>query len=177
MTVQGKLIMGLVSFIVLMVGIVIFGQHRYDQGDAAATLRDSVVIEKLKGDAATTLAAETERVRKAEQALRDFKDNQELKDADNRKIVQALADRVRSLIGDAGRLRDPNATGCGGGGGGATSQATEGAGDRPADGAEAGGLLSAELTEFLRTQALSADEINNAYSSCRAYLMTIDGLQ
>lgn len=172
MTVQGKLIMGLVSFIVLMVGIVIFGQHRYDQGDAAATLRDSVVIEKLKGDAATTLAAETERVRKAEQALRDFKDYQELKDADNRKIVQALADRVRSLIGDAGRLRDPNATGCGGSGGSATGQATEGAGDRPTDGTQTGGLLSVQLTDLFRRLTREADDINDAYASCRATEMS-----
>jgi hypothetical protein len=172
MTGPYKLVFVLVSFIVLMCGILVFGQHRYNQGDAAATLRDSVVIEKLKGDAATTLAAETERVRKAEQALRDFKDNQELKDADNRKIVQALADRVRSLIGDAGRLRDPNAPRCGGGGGGATGQAAEGSGDRPADGTQTGGLLSAELSGLLAKLTHEADVINDAYISCRATEMS-----
>jgi hypothetical protein len=125
-------------------------------------------IDKQKAEAAATLASETARVRAAEVALQDFKNQQEIQDANHKKTVADLSDSLRRAAGPAGRLRDPYATGCGGGGGGATGQAATSSVDSADYGAERGGLLSAELSGFLESKLQEADTINIAYASCRA---------
>lgn len=148
----------------------LFFGERYIEGRGAARQLavDTIAIAKQKTEAAGTLATEIQNTRRAEQALQTFKNTQELKDADHQKTVAGLSARLRDLAGPAGRLRDPNATGCGGGGGSASGAVAAAAGDSAADPAEAGGLLSAELSGLLRARLKEADDINSAYISCRA---------
>ena len=133
-------------------------------------------IDKQKAEAAATLASETDKVHAAERALQDFKNNQELQDADHKKTVADLSDRLRRIAGAAGRLRDPNAAGCGQGSGGATNQTATTAGGGPANPAQAGGLLSAELSGLLAQLTKEADDINIAYTSCRADAYAVRGI-
>jgi hypothetical protein len=165
-----KLILALTTFIVVMCGVLVFGQHRYSQGEAAATERALTAISMLKAEASKALAAETAKTRQAEQALNDFKNSQELKDAQSVKTIADLADRLRRSAGAVGRLRDPNAAGCGAGRGGPASDAAAAAPAGPADGAEVGGLLSAELSGLLQQLTVEADQINAAYASCREWI-------
>lgn len=139
------------------------GRQRAHTADVAAT-------EALKVQAASDLAAETAKTRTAEQALQAITNTQNLKDASHEKTVADLSARLQRAAGPAGRLRDPNATagGCGAGGGGAQGATTSAAGDRTADGAETGGLLSEQLTGLLQRTQREADAINDAYASCRA---------
>lgn len=159
-----------IAAVLALLAALFFGE-RYieDLGAARQAAVDQIAIKDLKEKAAETLAAETLKTRNAEQALQAFTDAQNLKDADHEKTVADLHDQLRRAAGPAGRLRDPHATsGCGAGSGGATDQAASSSGDRPADGAEAGGLLSAELTGLLERLTREADDINAAYASCRA---------
>lgn len=137
----------------------------YDRAKAEAT----AALEAQKRKAGEVLATETAKTRAAEESLRTFKLNQDNKDAQAQATVADLSRRLRQLTaGTAGRLRDPNAQGCGGSSGGPQGKAVTPAPDRPGDGAEAGGLLSAELTGLLQRLASEADAINTAYASCRA---------
>jgi hypothetical protein len=134
-------------------------------------------IDNQKADASATLASETERANKTERALQEVTNTINLKDSDHEKTVADLSDRLRRAAGPAGRLRDPHAAGCGRGGGGSTAQAAGPAGDRPADAAEATGLLSADLTELLQRITRDADHINDAYTSCREQGIAIRAAQ
>lgn len=132
-------------------------------------------IERNKDDAARELAAQIERTRLAEKALRVQKEAQEIRDVQAKTVSDDLRRQLRTAAGPAGRLRDPHAVACVGGGsssgsakGGIATTADAGA----TDGASAGGLLSAELTEFLLGQAATADAINDAYASCKNTLTT-----
>lgn len=125
-------------------------------------------ISKQKETAAALLATEINKARAAESALQAAKNDQEIQDAEHQKTVAGLSARLRDLAGPSGRLRDPNAAGCGGGGGSATGPTAPAPGDRAADPAEAGGLLSAQLSGLLQQLTREADDINDAYSSCRA---------
>ena len=139
-------------------------QRGYDRAMAEATAATNT----LKAQAAATLASETAKTRHAEQALQAIKNTQELQDAAHQNTVADLSDRLRRLAGPAGRLRDPHAAGCGGGSGGAPGAAATTPGDRAADPAQTGGLLSVPLTELLGRIVREADTINVAYASCRA---------
>ncbi|MDP3652409.1 MAG: hypothetical protein Q8R67_12075 [Rhodoferax sp.] len=142
----------------------------YDRRDAEARAEN----ERSKRKAADTLASEITKTRKAEQALQDITNTQNLKDANHAKTVADLSDRLRRIAGPAGRLRDPHAgAGCGGGSSGAPGADPGAPGDRPADPAETGGLLSAELSGLLRERLREADDINAAYASCRADAYTL----
>lgn len=152
---------------VLLTIVGAFGAGEFDGQDRAHT-KDVAATETLKAQASATLAAETEKTRAAEQSLQKLTNAQNLKDADHEKIVANLSDRLRRAAGPAGRLRDPNAAGCGAGGGGTQSATASPANDSPADGTETGGLLSAELTGLLERLQSEADTINNAYASCRS---------
>ena len=142
----------------------------YEQavGEARATKRYNAAIEAQKADAARSLAALTVRVAAREQALQDLKNLQEVQDGKNQRTIDDLGRRLRGMAGAAGRLRDANAAGCWSGSGSAAGQAAANSGDRPADGAETGGLLSEELSGLLIRLAGEADAINVAYASCRA---------
>jgi len=128
-------------------------------------------IAQLNTDAATTLANERAKTRKVEQALQAQTDKQNTQDAHHAKTIADLSARWRAAAGPAGRLRDPYATsqaaGCGAGSGSPTSATASAAGDRAADAADAGGLLSAELSGLLQRLQREADAINLAYASCR----------
>lgn len=152
----------------LVAGYFAWADHIGDVREAAVTARYNAAIDAQKKEATQKLADETAKVAAAEKALNDFKSQQEIKDATNQKTAAGLSARLRDAAGPAGRLRDPHAAGCGGGGGGAQSAAATGADDSPADRAQAGGLLSAQLTRLLQQLAAEADGINLAYRSCRA---------
>lgn len=126
-------------------------------------------IDKQKMAAAQIMAVESKNVQDTEQKLRDAKDNQEITDAKNKQDVAVLTGRVHALAGIVGRLRDPNQStaGCGDGSSGPQGETPTAASNRQYDRAEAGGLVSPQLTGFLYAQAESCDEINLAYISCR----------
>jgi len=157
----------------LFFGVKAIDQRGYDRAKAEAT----AALEAQKREASEVLATEIAKTRAAEESLRTFKLNQDNKDAQAQNTIAALSGRVRQLAGPAGRLRDPNAQGCGGSGSGAQGEAATPAPDRPGDGAEAGGLLSAELTGLLQRLASEADAINTAYASCRADTLQVRELQ
>ncbi len=173
MSIQLKIIAFLVSVLALGAAFLGFGHYQYLKGVRVTKATYEAAIEKKKAEAATLLATETAKTRTAEQALQAFTDSQNLKDANHEKTITDLSTRLRVLAGPAGRLRDPHATGCGGGGDSAQGAVASAPGDRPADGAEAGGLLSAELSGLLQRLQLEADTINVAYASCRADALAV----
>lgn len=156
----------------VVVGYQTFVDHQQDIGDQRATARYELALSKQKGEAAALLATETTRANEAERRARELLAQQEKTDAKNLKTVGTLEARLHALAGPDGRLWDPNAQpgrGCGSGGPQGAPAAR--AADRPGDAAEAGGLLSAELSGLLQTRLSEADQINVAYTSCRADLM------
>lgn len=156
--------------VILAVLVILFTGEQYieKRGYDRAKAETNAALEAQKREAGEVLAAETAKTRAAEESLRTFKLIQDNKDAQAQNTIAALSGRVRQLAGPAGRLRDPNAQGCRGSGSGTQGEALPRTPDRPGDGAEAGGLLSAELTRLLRRLASEADAINTAYASCRA---------
>lgn len=149
-------------------------QRGYNRAQAEAT----AALQAQKREAGELLATETAKTRAAEEALRTFKLNQDNKDAQAQATNADLSRRLHQLtIGNAGRLRDPSAPGCGGGGSGTPSGAGTPARAGAEDGAQAGGLLSAELTGLLQRLASEADAINIAYASCRADAYSVRALQ
>lgn len=178
MSIQIKLIAALLSIIALAGMILGYGHHQYTQGVQHTADHYEVAIKAKNAEAATQLAAETAKTRAAEQALQDRKNTQEMTDANHQKTVADLSDRLRRAAGQSGRLRDPNAiAGCRPSGGGATGQAASTPGDRPADDAETGGLFSAGATELFQRLTREADDINDAYASCRADTYTVRTVQ
>jgi len=147
-------------------------QGGYDRADAEWQAKVNV----QKADAIKLLDQERAKVAATSMSLRNFKDNQEIKDANNKKAVSGYERRLRAAAGPAGRLRDPNAsyaTRCGGGGGGPQGADTAAAGHRADDVAQATGLFSVGATALLQRLAREADDINLAYASCRADALSI----
>lgn len=99
------------------------------------------------------------------QELKDFKKVQEATDATNEQTIAILAKHSVS------RMRDPNQARCSSGSAQSTDSASTG--DSPKDPPETGGLLSEELTGLLNQRAFEADQINNAYISCRADIFNL----
>lgn len=168
MSLEVKLIACLLAVIALgaaALGLVHYG-HSKGVAETKATYED--VISKQKLEAYLKLTAETAKTRSADLALQAFKNEQDLKDANHQTIITAMSTRMRGLAGPAGRLRDPNQAGCGNGGGSTPSADPTAPADRANDTAEAGGLLSAELSGLLQQRTQEADVINIAYTSCRA---------
>jgi hypothetical protein len=150
----------------LLIGYNLWASHQQGIGEERATDKYNTLIATQKVEAADLLAKETARVTATEKALQASKNNQEIQDAKNTKVVAGLTTRLRDLTVN-GRLRDPHA-GRGPSGNAGPGNATSGPGDCPDHGAEAPGVLSAELSGLLQRLALEADEINVAYTSCRA---------
>ena len=164
-----SILLKLAAVLALLAALFFAEQYVEGLGYHRARAEDQAAANQLKAQAAATLAAETAKAERAEHALQAATDFQNQKDHDHEKTVADLADRLRRAAGPAGRLRDPHATaGCGAGGSGTPSQVASAAGDRPGDDAQAGGLLSAELTGLLQRLQREADTINDAYASCRA---------
>lgn len=162
-----KLGAGLLLATALIGGYLAWEDHQQGIGEARATEACNRKIETQKKEAAVVLAKETAKVVASEQALQNFKNQQEVQDAQNKKTTDNLTARLRALTGPAGRLRDPHA-GRGPGGGSAPGAAAPGPGNRADHGAEAAGLLSAQLTGLLQRLTVEADAVNLAYISCRA---------
>lgn len=121
-------------------------------------------VEKQRTEARKQIDAANARVAAAEDAANAARNEQNMKDAKNAKIVSSLE---RKLLA-AGQLRDPNGAGCGAGGatGGAESASGPGTGaDNPSQDPR---LLSASLSGLLRTLTLEADEVNLAYIASRS---------
>ncbi len=175
---QYKAIALLVAIIALAGAFFGYGHHQFGKGVQITTDRYETALAKQKAEAATMLAGETAKTRATEQALQAFKNTQELNDANHQKIVADLSDRLRRAAGPAMRLRDPNATpGCWAGGGSAPSQTTSPTDTGPADGTQTAGLLSAELTGLLSKLTREADDINDAYASCKADSIAVRAAQ
>jgi hypothetical protein len=145
-----------------------YGAHRERLGATARAAIYDAALNKQQAKAATLLATETARVTAQQTQLQYQLQTQEITDAKSRNTIATLAARVRVLVDDAGRLRDPHAAECGPGGGGAHADTAPGAADRAANGPEVSGLLSAELSGLFFKLTEEADAINLAYASCRA---------
>ena len=161
-----------------LLGLLVWGysswaSHQQGIGEARATAAYNVAIVQQKIAVGKLLATETARVNAATAKLIDLKTEREKKDVENQSTIAELAVRLRAATGAAGRLRDPNAAGCGGGGGGAPGADPGRADGGATDGASDTGLLSKQLTEFLLGQAADADQVNLAYASCRADTLSL----
>jgi len=164
-------ILAVALLVLAVVGAVLgYGHHKYNQGVEETTARYEAALNKQKAEAAATLASETAKTRAVEQALTDFKANQEKTDVEHQTAVADLRARLVAAAGPAGRLRDPNA-GRGPSCSGTPAQAATPAGAGAGDGAQTNGLLSAELTGLLQRLQLEADTVNDAYASCRPVLL------
>jgi len=105
------------------------------------------------------------RVAETEKRLQAAQAEQTKKDGDNEKTIADLGRKLR----DAGRLRDPGTRGssC------PSSETAPGATPGTGDDAQGPGVLSAELSDMLRTWAAEADAVNIAYASCRADALNV----
>lgn len=169
MSTTTRILIGLALLVALVAclfaGVKGIDQRGYNRAKAEAT----AALEEQKREADRLMATETAKTREAEEALRSAKQFQDNKDVQAQSTVADLSRRLRQLTaGNTGRLRDPNAPECGRGGGGTEAQAATTARAGPEDGAQAGGLLSEQLSELLQRHAAEADSINAAYASCRA---------
>jgi hypothetical protein len=159
----------------VLVGLYALWAHVDQRGYARAQAVYEAEIDRLQTEAANQLAKETERVLLIEQALQQAKNNQDMTDAKHTQTTSALSARLRAAAGPAGRLRDPHATPCGGGGDRASSDPATATSAGAADKPEAGGLLSKQLADLLQRLTHEADTINAAYASCRADAYTVRG--
>lgn len=126
------------------------------------------MIKEQKRVAAARLAELTAEVKAAQSALDEFRRNQEKADAIKRSIIDDQARRLAAAAAaNGGKLRDPNASGCRGGGGGPEGQDPARPVDGAADAPQAGGLLSAQLSGLLQRLTREADAINDAYAVCK----------
>lgn len=173
MSFQTRIIFFLVAIIALMAAAMGIYHAGYVKGDRLRSQVDQAAVDQQKAEASTQLAAETAKVLARERELADLVSKQELQDAQHQQTVAALQGRLHAAAGPSGRLRDPNiiAARCGPGGGSAPGASPGSADDRADDRTEAGGLLSAQLTEILQRLQREADDINDAYASCRPALM------
>lgn len=163
----------LIAIAALVAGLYFAEHHIEGIGYDRAKAEYTAAIDAQKADAAATLAAEKDRVHHIEQQLQMATDTQNQKDQTHAKTIADLSSHLRLTAGPAGRLRDPYAAGCGGGSGSPAPQAASPAGDRATDRTEAGGLVSEPLSRLLLELTASADEVNAAYASCRAWVNTV----
>lgn len=134
-------------------------------------------VKQQKAQASAELTELTAQRDAAQTALNDAHRGQEIRDETAKKTIAQQATRLAALA-RAGRLRDPNAASarCGDGGGGAQGDAAASAPAGAGHPAEAGGLLSVQLSGLLQRLTREADAINAAYASCRPDALTIRGL-
>ncbi len=163
-------LLGLALAIMALAAAVLgYGHHQYVKGTTVQQAIDQVATDKIKLAAAAELAAQKEKTRMAEQAYQDFVNKQELKDAQHKKLIDDLADKLQRSQ-SAGRLRDPNAApGCRLDSSGAPGKVSPVAGVGADNGAEADGLFSEPATRLFERLTREADDINAAYQSCRDY--------
>ncbi|MGJ7529871.1 hypothetical protein [Variovorax sp. GB1P17] len=129
----------------------------------------SSAIKTQKDEAAATLRTLNASVLAQQKTIDAAHAAQEQKDAANVQVVAGLQQGLHdALTSRGGRMCNPAAAGRGSGSGGAAGQATSsveaGAADRP----QAGGVLSADAQGLLGRLMKEADDVNNAYASCKA---------
>ena len=178
MTGAGKLAAVLALVLLVLLGLLWFGYDPWANrqqgiGEKRATDAYNLAITRQKTAAATLLAVETGKADAGTKQLKELKLQQEKNDAKNQSTVKNLESRLRIAAGDGGRLRDPNAAGCGVGSVSSPGADPTAASPGAADDAETGGLFSAGATELLQRLTREADEINNAYASCRPDAMNV----
>lgn len=173
----GRWLMLIVAAGAMVLGYFAWADHQQGIGDARATARWTKAVDEQKTKAIKVLAVEVAKVAAVERALADAKNKQELQDAANQKTVAGLSARLRDLAGPAGRLRDPNAAGCGRSSVSADGPVASAPGDRADDYTEASGLLSAQLSGLLQQLGREADDINDAYASCRADAFSVRAMK
>jgi hypothetical protein len=155
-----------------------YGSVMHHERDSAVSERNTVqaMYEQLttkvihqKLEAAALLKKLTAERDALQAQINHDHDEQEKKDASNKKTIAAQAARLDALsaASPGGRLRDPNAgRGCSG-----ASAEGHAAGDERGSedhGAAAGGLVSAQLSGLLRGQAAGADKWARLYDLARA---------
>lgn len=166
-----------IAVVLAVLALLIFAEQAIEgRGYDRRATEDAAAMAAQKIAAAATLATETAKTRTAEQALQAQTNQQEIQDAEHQKAVSDLSSRVRQLVGSTGRLRDPQAAGCGPGSSSATGTAATAPGDRADDASEAGGLLSVGASGLFRRLTREADDINAAYESCRADAYAVRGV-
>lgn len=138
--------------------------HQQGIGETRATASYNAAIDRQKAQAGRLLTTETQKAATATKALHHSKVEREIDDAENARTVAALAGCA---------IPTPRLQNGGGGGGGAQGADPARAGGGAADTPEAGGPLSPELSKLLFEQARTADEINLAYTSCRADALSL----
>lgn len=140
------------------------GWRAHERGVGAAPY-----IQMIKDNnyaAVAKLKEETAKSDAATKALKEFSTRQEGIDHANTQTIVSLNSKLRST-----RLRDPGkAGGCSGG---ATGANPASAGPGAASASAGSGLLSESASDFLWDFTLSADRINEAYRSCRAYAQSV----
>ena len=178
MSLQLKLIGAVVTLFWLGASVWMYGSSQYAKGAESVRMTYAHAIDTQKIEAAKTLAIETEKTQTLTDALYTAKNQQELQDAKHKTTIDTLARDLRAAAGPGGRLRDPNAAGCGRSSDSATGDVAATSGNRADDGANGGGLLSIELTSLLSRLGAEADAINDAYTSCRAdaYSVRVEAL-
>lgn len=153
-------------------GYLYWAHHEREIGAAPYIAQLAVVKQSLvaqKAEAAKVLAAETDKTNATMRQLDLAIKTQESNDERNKQETDRMVARLHALAAaNAGRLRDPNA-GRGGGGGGTQGASTAAAQAGAGNAADASGLLSADLSGLLLALTASADRINAAYISCRAW--------
>ena len=165
-----KLLALVLAAAAILAAVLGYGHRQYSKGYQIATTEANTKIDRQKLDASAVLIKETTRANTAEHALQDFKNTQELKDVDHTKTIVGLSDQLRRAAGVAIRLRDPNApAGCRLGSGSSTSPSAAAASVGADDTGQASGLFSAGATELFQRLTREADEVNNAFASCKAY--------
>jgi hypothetical protein len=162
--------------VAILIGVLFVGIHTYNKyqqgiGASAQFAIDDAAATKLKVDTAHKLADLQIDKQVADKAMQDFKNNTDVQYVKSQQTVASLASKLANL----GRLRDPYAQACGGGGcgGGPKTGSTAIAGVSADDGAQTSGLLSPEFTGFLDNKTNEADTINIAYGDCKNTLVKV----
>lgn len=165
---------GAAAALLVMAAIGWYGEWRADARGAEVKQAYEMQIGRQKVQAATELAGETRKALALERALADVTAKLEDLDAKNQRDAADAQRRLTALAGvNAGRLRDPNAAGCRGSGGRAPGQTATAAVGGDGGAAQAGGLLSEQLSGLLRRLEAESDEVNNAYAACRPWAIEV----
>jgi len=172
-----KIIIGAILATAVMAGLGYAGYRIDRRATAIENSRWELEVGKLKLKAADELRVARDERDLAQGKLNTALAAQERADDANKEIVAGFEVKLRAARAlSAGRMRDPNATGCGGGRQDAAGQGSSGPISGGGNAAEASGLLSTELTGLLDKLTREADDINVAYASCRADAFTTRAL-
>lgn len=165
----------LLMVLALLAAVLGYGEFRAHNAAQAEAQRWELATTKLKADAREKLAAETRRVLDLERRLAAMTLDLEAEHAQRKALSDDFAAQLRAAAArHGGRLRDPHATGCRGGGGRTPAPDPAGAERSTEGGAETGGLLSIELTQLLQRLQRESDEINDAYAQCRPWALNVE---